>query len=331
MLRRLTLVGLIVITALVLGIYLVDALQVNVMALQLVQVGASYSPFRFEWIASSATVRTDRLVSERLTAIALASRMPEKGQSILVLANLYLLNGEPWRTESLLESNDTEVARYLKAIACYWRSGSNCAIRDLDVARALNRIGLNLWRVGETKEGFYRLLLAEQLDRSPTPDKALTYAILSAGANTIQHDSTAAIYWAQLRIQVQPSEPGGYLDLAALYLSADQADAARDTLRMVEQMNVQDNWQFFSVMGRAKWAAGDREGALQDYLRAYKLNPAEITTAWYIGNALTALGRSEEACPYLKTVIDNDQSQDYYQYLAGVARQLLKQTGACIQ
>ncbi len=328
--RKSVLLGLLICVVYMLGIRAAGTLQGNWAVLQIAHLGTTRPPFQFDNLEITSVIpKTDHVVSERLAHIQVASVIEGDSLGVLALAGAYLANGEPARVEQLLNSNNAVVARYLKAVACYLQSFSECELYDPVVAKGLSSSGLNLWLTHHFTAGFHQLRLAELLDNTASPDKALAYTILSAGANTILHDGAEAVRWAQLRIQVQPAEPDGYLSLAALYLSSGKIELASTTLRIVEPMAGQSNWRFYSLRGQTAWALTDREGALQDYFQAYQLNPAETLVAWYLGSALTSMGRGEEACPYLNAVAHNSGSQDYDRYLAGVATNLLEQIGGC--
>lgn len=313
-----------------LGNRLVNAWQANSFVMQLSQIGTLLSPFRFERIGSAVGILgTADLADERITQMETVNLTAEPGQGVLPLAGLYLASGEPGRVELLLRQNNTFYARFLRAIACYWRSWAECNLRDAEIAVKLNSIGLHSWLTGNTVEGFYQLRLAERLDDTPTSNKAFTYMLLSAGANTFLHDVTEAIRWGRLRVQAQPHDKEAYLSLAALYLSSDQTSAAWDALQIAEQLGAQGEWRFFSLRGQVAWKRNAREDALRDYFQAYYLNSSEIMTAWYLGSALAAMGRREEACIYLNIVIRADRATSYHQYLIESAEKLLSQIRTC--
>lgn len=329
--RSLILVGLFIGMVGLLRGHAADELHVNLAAIRIMHAIAAQPPFRWDSIQSSgSSTVTDPLVSAQLARIQETYAIDADERGALALAGAYLANGEPVQAERLLQPNNDLLARTMSAIACYWQSGSNCALRDAEVTKTLRESGFNLWQTQHPAAGFFQLLLAEHLDESTaSQDTAIIYAVLSAGANAILGDRQQAVRWAQNRVTADPNDRDAYLDLAALYLSTGQPEMASRTLQDAKPLGIQSVWRFYSLMGRIAAALDDRDGALRYYYQAYELAPLEITNAWYLGSMLAATGRKEEACSFLMAVAQTESTQEYDKYLAQMATQLLDQIGTC--
>ena len=243
-----------------------------------------------------------------------------------ILAGLYLLNGQPDQALDALacDGQDDLLSRYFKALACLWQERSDCGFSDPDSAQTLMRDGIHLWIREYYAHGLALLLLSEQLDDSVRPDKARMYRFLSEGSDHILGDRQQAIRWARTWNEAKPTDPDAYLFLSGYYIWEGQLEEAGAILEIAERYGARQNWRFGNHMGQVCWARGDRDRAIEYYFESYQLNPTDPGTAWYLGSALAAVGRDEEARPYLEMVTRADRSRPYWAHLAEAAEEELK-------
>lgn len=246
-----------------------------------------------------------------------------------LLSGLFLLNAQPGRITggSRCISRLDVLADYFQALACIWQERT-CAPAP-ELARTLRQSGLVLWQTEEFTEGWVRLFASEQLDPLLRTDKALVYSILSAGARSVFNDLPQAIKWAEDLVDATPIDPKAYLGLSALYIEAGQFGDAESALQQAKHYGAPQDWQFDYQMGRLAWEQSEREQAIIYYQIAHDLNPTDLTVAWYLGNALSVVGRPQEACPYLDMVMRTDRTQPYFQALADAAEVAWRQFDAC--
>jgi tetratricopeptide (TPR) repeat protein len=242
-----------------------------------------------------------------------------------LLARLYLLNGQPERALDALSCGGQDIlSRYLKTLACHWQDQSECRFVDPELARTLMQDGIHDWLSGYPQYGFSLLLLSEQLDQSVRRDKVLMYRLLTEEFYQTLNDRGQALQWSQKWIEAAPEDLDANFFRSGYYIREGQFEKARALLEVAEGYGGQHDWRFGNHMGQVYWAYGNRDRAIEYYAKSYQLNPAEPAAAWYLGSALVAVGRDEEARPYLEIVTHADRSRPYWAHLALAAEEELK-------
>ena len=93
--------------------------------------------------------------------------------------------------------------------------------------------------------------------------------------------------------ELQPDSPFGYQQLGTLYQTLGRNESALAQYR--KAIAIAPSPQALSNMGALLHAQGDFEGAVQAYRRAIELRPNSHVTHRNLGDALTRLGRPDEA------------------------------------
>lgn len=137
-----------------------------------------------------------------------------------------------------------------------------------------------------------RAAVVEGLKRTSSPKLVMRQALLHDAAG----DRPRAIEWMQRAADA--GEPKAMANLALMLHDAGKhAEAVDWAKRAVARMPLYVNG--LRILGRVTIASGDPKNALPAFERALALAPHELVNHYNVGVALTALGRHDEAKPYL--------------------------------
>lgn len=147
------------------------------------------------------------------------------------------------------------------------------------------------------------------------PSNALVYSNLGAIYTTIQQDSLALASYNNA-LDIAPNMLMPLLGRGKLYLKLGKdKDAFHDFTRAIQLDSINTDARFYH--GMMSLYGGIKEMAEEDFAVLESIAPRSTDTAIALSTLYSMTGRDSEAIPYLKKLVENAPSPEFYANLAG--------------
>jgi TolB-like protein/class 3 adenylate cyclase/rhodanese-related sulfurtransferase len=174
---------------------------------------------------------------------------------------------------------DPDYARAHSALAAvYWSIASNGWWRRIDLSPS--------FAIEKS-----RLTLAKAMEHP----SALTHQIASERAAYFHRTPGMALAQAQVAIDLDASDPAGYLAMSTALMKAGRAGEALENVRIAMRLDPHFPVSYLTRLGQAEFAMGEYENAAVTLETATRRNPDDDWNFVYLAATYGHLGRDQEA------------------------------------
>ena len=174
---------------------------------------------------------------------------------------------------------------------------------DPDYARAHSALAAVYWSI--TWNGWWRRIDLSPsfaieksrltLEKAMEHPSALTHQIASERAAYLRGTSDMALAQAQIAIDLDASDPAGYLAMSTALMKAGRAGEALENVRIAMRLDPHFPASYLTRLGQAEFAMGQYENAAVTLETATRRNPDDEWNFVYLAATYGQLGRDQEA------------------------------------